>query len=291
MKENKLAKGDVIYLSKNGNNELVLSPQLNEDIEETKNIVINTDDKDKDQIKREIKSAYINNYRTIKVVGKDLRKKAKDIKTILHDLMALEIMEQTDDFIIAKDFLNMKNISIQGVIKRVDLITRAMLIDSGSEENNYESLYNRDEDVNRLTFLAFRFIKFLLNNPDSTNQENTPNNLLIYWQIIDNLEKIADESKRISKFLKLSNIKKNELKELAQLYQKIKDYYLTNIKVYYDNEIKAAYANATNKKILIEKCDAFLNNNHQFRYVPNIIERMKIMVNSIASIGRIVYDG
>ena len=46
MTKNNLKKGDLVYFSENGNNELIIAPQLKEEDKEEKKIIINADNKD-----------------------------------------------------------------------------------------------------------------------------------------------------------------------------------------------------------------------------------------------------
>src|SRR3989344_3545083 len=85
LKKNKLNKGDLIYFNENSNNELVLTPEIKDIKTEPKDITIETKDKPVSTIKREIIFAYINNYKTIKIIG-DLKDKRKDVEDILHNL-------------------------------------------------------------------------------------------------------------------------------------------------------------------------------------------------------------
>ena len=44
--------------------------------------------------------------------------------------MALEVVEHNSNHIVAKDFLNMKKISLFQTIKKIDSVVRGMLVDS-----------------------------------------------------------------------------------------------------------------------------------------------------------------
>ena len=86
---------------------------------------------------------------------------------MIHDLIALEIMEETSDRITAKDFLNLDEIDILDTMKKMDRITRDMMEDShGSfDEDKYPDLSLRDKDVNRLLYVASRSIRYLQRRP------------------------------------------------------------------------------------------------------------------------------
>ena len=73
VKKNKLRKGDLIYYTENGNNELVLNPKLKDEKQGVTEIMIDITNKNLNEMRREIHSAYINNFNTINIIGKDLK--------------------------------------------------------------------------------------------------------------------------------------------------------------------------------------------------------------------------
>ncbi|MEK6856972.1 MAG: phosphate uptake regulator PhoU, partial [Nanoarchaeota archaeon] len=167
--KNNLKRGDLIYLHENGEKELLITPHLLKDTpQELKEITISIDKKEIDTIQREITSAYINNYHLINIAGENLSEHLKDIRNIIQDFVALEVVEQTNKRIVVKDLLNLDDIAIDKTIKRMDMVVRSMLQDSkGSVEKPEldESIRFRDEDVNRIYFLLFRLLKSALKNP------------------------------------------------------------------------------------------------------------------------------
>ena len=164
--KNNLKKGDTVYIKEKSDRELIVTPEGKEIVSKSKDIVINTSNKALDIIQREITAAYINNYNSITIVGRDLDEKSKDVRRMLHDFVALEIAEQTSDKIIAKDLLNWKEISIDKTIRRMDIIIRSIFEDtikSLKGKNLHESIHFRDFDVNRLYF--FFLVYFCLAIP------------------------------------------------------------------------------------------------------------------------------
>ena len=123
---NKLNKGDVVYCEENGNNELVLSFQPIQDDKRKKDITINIDKKPLATIKREIFSAYIYNFTTFNIIG-DVNKKRDEIEEVITYLPGLEIIDESPSKIIVKDFLNIKDVSINNIIRRMDITLRNIL--------------------------------------------------------------------------------------------------------------------------------------------------------------------
>ena len=292
LKKNGLSKGDTLYLEENGNNELILSSQKKEKTIEEKQITIETDSKQKKEVSREIISAYINNYKTIKLVGKNIEKKSKEIREILKSLSGIEVLEQTKDNIIAKDFINMENISLMHLIRRMDILTRNMLNDAKDslQKEVYQSLMQRDEDINRLVFLAYRVAKFSIENPDKVINDKTQTiDFAILWQIADHLERFADETKRSSRFLMKLGKTIPEKKEIESIFKEIDNCYITTMKSFYAKDNKLALNIADMTKKLIEKCDK-LSNKTKEKNIVILAERLKTMMDHLRTIARLIYN-
>ncbi len=215
LKKNNLKKGNLIYFEENGNGELVLNNEIKKVEYKPTEFTINITNKPLQTIQREIMHAYVNNYDLINING-DLRKYGKEIEETLTNLLAIEIMEQTSNKIVAKNFLDIKEVSINDNIRRIDLTIRSMvgyLKESlNGDIDNFDGISLLDNNVNKVRFLLYRTInKYMSTNKLDLNLGlNSFIELLNYRLIINNLEDIADECKRISRFLKTSRIKRNE---------------------------------------------------------------------------------
>ncbi len=285
--KNKLKKGDAIYLKEKSDKELILSSEGKEEAAKQKEIVIETTNKALDHIQREITAAYINNYNTITIVGKDIDEKGKDVRRMLHDFVALEIAEQTSDRIVAKDLLNWKEISIDKTIRRMDIIIRSIFEDtikSLTGKNLHESIYFRDFDVNRLYFLMFRILKGALTDINIASSFNVSNaDILNDWYFVLNLENVADNLKNVCKiFLEL---KENELKELDESYKLLQTNYLDALKAYYDKNKDLAQKVASKREIILNQCEELKKKN-----ISLITPHIKELETFISNIARIVID-
>src|SRR3989344_5042092 len=107
IKKNNLKKGDLIYFESNGSNEITLTPNKKDKVKIDKESVINVDGKAEKSLMREITSVYLNNFNIIKFEGKELGNKSKLVRSLVQDLVALEIVEHTNKNIVVKDFLDM----------------------------------------------------------------------------------------------------------------------------------------------------------------------------------------
>ncbi len=290
--KNKLDKGDLLYFNENGNNELVLSPR---DVEKKKNLSrINIDIKGKplQTIRREIMSAYISNHAIIKITG-DLKKVRPDIDNMLHGLLALEIMEDTPERIVVKDFLNLNDISLSDVVKRMDVMVRTMMNDADTsfKKNMYDKLSQLDKSVNKLMFLVFRVVRGGMKDPAvlQSLKVNCCTDLLDYWLIADKLEGIADDTRRIARFLKKSSLSKQETDDFKAMFDISRENYAKAMKAFYSNNIGLAHEVATGVDENLGKWDDLFNR-YNNQIIGPLVERFKAINGQIRSIARIVVD-
>lgn len=287
---NKLKKGDLLHLDEK-NDEIVLYPGQNgEKRIEPKTIIIDIDRKDHGMIQTEIISAYLNNYDTIEVKGKFSKDSAVKAKSILRNLTGMEIIRQDAQKIVAKDLLNINEISIETMIRRMDNIVRSMLIDSinSFHEDMYEEIYERDQDVNRLVFLAYRVLRAAIIDSKIAKNIGKSNIEILYSQIlIEKLEKVADKSKRVARHIKQANLKNSEKDELEKIYNEIKECYFEVMKAYYKKDLDAAFRieNAGIQKV--SRLNEFIKE-RQNAPAHMVVEQLKSMIVSIKNIARAV---
>ncbi len=289
--ENKLAKGDLIYIAETDDNELIVTSKPKENNKEIREITITVDNKEMPTVQREITSAYINNYNTINIIGKELHKSAKDIRRILHDFVALEIAEQTSTKIVANDLLNVADLSIEKTIRRMDMIVRSILQDSISAldgQDLHESIVFRDYDVNRQYFLVYRIIKSALKDRNISKSFNI-NAVQAHalWYLAVNLENLADHSKNISEILTNNKMSKHD--EIKDIYKKMESAYLDVMKAYFNKDIALADSINTFRREFSDELDIFFKNNNKVE-IAQIVTNLKDMSTLISNISRIVMD-
>lgn len=286
LKKNNLSKGNVIYFEENGDNELILRPQIKEKKEELKEARIDTTDKSLHSVKREIVSAYVNNNRTLKIVGKNLGQYSPELREFIHNLLAVEIIEETQNSIITRDFLNVKTLSITTIIRRIDIIIRAMLSDSKEARTKdmiYNNLMNRDKDVNRLTILAYRSCRHYMENTNSKDEHSVVDYFKM-WSMVEHLEKIGDEAKRFARYLRLSKLPEKKLSELLNLFSELERTYINTMGAFYNKDKNLLLEQAANRDVLMKKLDKFLEQNYKIECTPHIIEKLKNLLNHIHSV-------
>lgn len=291
--QNKLGKGDLIYLEENGQNIVLSGNDANKTIKE-KEIIINVNGKSVRRIQREIISAYIKDYKTITLVGDEIKDKAQELQDKIQDLMALEVMEQTSKKIVAKDFLDMNTISIFNLVHKIDVIIRAMIDDCEKMfiENNYGTIAHRDKDINRLSFLIFRTIEYGLNNSSVfyKKQNLEGKNLLYLWWFAFNLEAIGDDIKRIARYMKEVKLDKKHQERFLKLLADAKIAYLNVLKGFYNQDEELAHQVLENKDKVIREIDEYYTELKKVENTGLLIEKLKSIINNTHNLGRVVYQ-
>ena len=294
VRQNNLKKGDLIYIEENKDG-LVLQTTQQSDENEEKEIVINIKNKDLKRIKREIIAAYIHNYKTIVITGDEIKTKASEIQEMIQQLVALEIVEQDNKKIVAKDFLNLKDITLNQLIKKMDVISRSMLIDCKNmfKEDNYESIFNRDEDINKFRYLVYRIVWYGLRNPTSAFKmfNLSQIDLFNHWWFSFSVEQVGDCIKRIARYMKEIKLTPKAQEEFVALLADIEKDYLEILKAYYTTNLEASHHIASERGDLIKRSEDFFYNNREVQYIGFLVYNTKALIVNINAIARTIYQG
>ncbi|MBU2561110.1 MAG: hypothetical protein KKD17_02350 [Nanoarchaeota archaeon] len=292
MGEKKLGKGDVVYVGREEDN-LVIYPAERKETSEPKRITIDVTNMTQDEIRLRLISKYIRNFNEITLVADNLQSKAKDIRAIIHDLMALEVVEETASKIVTKDFIHMEEISPVDLINKMDTITREMIQDSKNsfKEDRYANISERDSDVNRISYLVYRAMKHYQNNSLIARKKGLkPEELMALWMAAVKIESIADDAKRLAKLIRRLNFKKQEQDQFYKLYSLVEKYYVDSITVFYDHDAEKAFKLISQKKRLIKQCRDFYRQNWNHEWVPVILEKLKSIIGTSKSLLTYVCD-
>ena len=237
---------------------------------------------------------YKKNYKTKYCVGCELEKTDSELVDgycPLHPNRDLEIIEEDDTKIIAKDFLNLKDVSITENIRRIDIIIRGMMEDMIKSVNNdaSASIYERDFDVNRFCFLVLRAINGASRNPQLLRLLKIQNEELIpTWLLCLYLEDVADEIKRVSRFFKTHDFELKIKKELILHLHSVEKSYLDVMKSYYTQNYELAFKVDLVKDEIINDLNKFFEK-YPVTGVARISERLKKMTSGIGSVAQVVY--
>ena len=290
IKKEGLGKGDPIHFEDNGSG-LFISSSSKTKKDQNKKIEIDVTDKDLFRIRRELVAYYINGYDVIRIIGKDLMNKSKDIRDIMHSLVSLEVLEQTATRMTAKVFLSSKNIFIPQLIRKLDILNRNMMEDMTAKSVDYNDILQRDNDVDRVTFLLLRIIKTNLQDNSSARIANLSNNkLLDYWNVAYALEAIADEVRKLSFVFKDLSKNKAAFKNIIGLYSYLVKAYLKAMDAYYAHDVESAYKTSSIKIEVIQRCAELYNRYWDKKGAVIALERIKDLAFLIHGMGRRVYS-
>jgi len=311
---NKVGKGDLISMDENKEGLLIRTNKEEPKKEEPRSIVINSEDKSLVHLKTEIVSAYLDNYDLIEVMSKDLKTNSPEIKKILQDLAGMEIINQSSTRIVAKDLINIKEISIVTLIRRMDTIVRSMMqdaIECFDGVDHAQSVFHIDEEVNRLHFLTYRIIRSGLKDVRIANSLGT-NALKLHSDhtVTNKIERIADNTKRVCRFSNETKLDEKWRSELKRALKNIKQSYLDVMKSYYTNDVQIALKIEEDNKEIIRECDKFFvkHDHKELKFDDNIrkgvcgfrgscgatakiIENMKEMASCVRYIARTIIGG
>lgn len=201
---------------------------------------IDCDGKELDELQTEITSLYQSGCTTMIIEGKHLPRMTNDIKDLIRELAGAEIVEQSLHKMIVKDLIDIRQVTIETLINRLDMMIRSMFQDTISEEHIPEEvLRERDRDVNRIQLLIRRVGRLVIEKPAIGNLVGiTP----IYS---DYLNKAAWALERIGDYLKRLNGDINRSKIGAQTrlrgqLQVAYNHYLSTLKSYYQKNFETS---------------------------------------------------
>lgn len=283
---NNLKAGDVVYVEVKSERELILSPERKPVQDAHREITISIDGRDKGTVQRLLTSAYVNNYRTIRFVGA-VDKRLPEIRGMMESFSALEITEQSPKTIIVSDLLNLAEIDLDKTVRRMDMMVRTMLEECASSEMA-ESLRIKDEEVNKLYFLAIRLLKSSLTSIAAREQLNVSlTDILSYWEITLALENLADDAKTVHTLVAV--LGKERAKLAKDLLKLAKDQYVSAMKAWYDKNKDLADIVAKSRIGLLDACAAF-GNKRRDAASAEFVEHCKAIVLGVITISRVVID-
>ena len=296
IERNNLKKGDWIYLRENEKNEMTLMPKETRHSAETeKKIEIDLTDKEYELFKRELTSAYINNYNLITLKGKNLKQNFSNIKEIIGPLTGLEILEQNPKEVIVKDFLNIETISPKKVLRRLDNIIRAIFedLESGIDGHSFkkslfDEIMEEDKNVNKLYLLILKLTKMGLNNQEVMKLfEMTYDELSTTQWLAMNIEHIGDDLKRISRFLTKTNLS-NKQKECMQTNMHlIEESFINVMTAYHTKELKGAREVLCRKQTVLKEIEKLCHIGNNV-LIGNIAERLRMVNGNICNISKLI---
>lgn len=255
--KNGLKKGDVLSIEEE-DSALKVSPVFLKQNKDVKTADIDFDGNLK-RLKAQLIYAYMNNFAIIHINGKDLFKYLSDIRGISENLIALEIIQQTPQRIVLKDFLNVNDVSIHDTVRRMDRIVMSMAEDVktyllGKNIDLKNALEQKELDINRLSNLVFKTLKRGFNSSDRAILKLNLDDVFYYWELTLFVEKIGDQIKRIPRYLK-----PGVSAELIKGFDNAIEQYVTSMKANFTRDHELALDILTRKRDIYTNLDRLSN--------------------------------
>ncbi len=275
---------------------LLITPEIKKIKQTTQKneVVISIDNILPHSVVRNIIAAYLTNIRVVRIHGKEIKKNIGLYKKTISKLPGLEVIEETSDYIIFKDYINIEEIIIPDVLRRSDIILRSMFtdtlecLDSGDLELS-ETIRLRDQEVNRLSFLTYKCLNHINDNPHEDKIHGIKQSLSPHiWEFNTYLEKIGDEIKRFAITIPKAKLSSKDKNTIKLILIDIEDFYKEIITSLYKSDISRADKNSLLKRDnIINRCYNYLQKSDS-RLGRNMANRMIYMTTFINSISRIV---
>jgi len=285
--KNKLKKGDVISLNVQ-TDQLIVNPQ-DKPIESVEKIAtIRTEHKELEKIRAEIVAAYLTGNNIIEVRGENLKEHAQEVKNILQNFAGIELMEQDARKIVAKDLIDLSELSIDTIIRRIDIILRSMFQDSLAKEDNTESIFLRDKDVNRLVYLIRRVIRLAIEDHRIAKRLKCTNlDLLKQKEMVRWMELAGDQIKRLNRMFDELPKKYKNRGQLDEMLKKLETLYLDTMKSYHTKNIEKAYDINLYQEKLREEIKGLSKTNTVYP-ASRIVQKLLNLSHNIKNMARVV---
>ncbi|NQU79276.1 hypothetical protein HQ545_05930 [Candidatus Woesearchaeota archaeon] len=245
------------------------------------------------EIRLHLISKYIRNFDEITLVSDTLQTKVREIRLIIQDLMAMEVVEENSSKIVARVFLKMEDIDPFDLIRKMDNVTRGMIVDSKESFscNMYPNLSERDNGVNRLSYMLYRTVKHLQATPSVAMEMGLDNDRLrSMWVASVKVEQVADRVKRIAKLLYRTKLNEADQKQFKELYSIIEQYYIDGMDAFYSLDADAAFKIVAQRSRMNKQCKDFIRQHWDYEWVSIIIENLKGIIAAIKALLTYVMD-
>ena len=281
-----LKKGDLVSINEDDEHVLRVMP---ENVKPTKQKTeITLEFIDIPHLKAQLVYAYISNYDTITIVGNNLDKQISDIRKEVQNFVALEIMNYTEKTVVLKDFLNINEIAVYEIIRKIDRLILLMaddvkqILNGDKSADLYEQIEQKEIDINKLCNLIFKVSKLSFNPVDRNILKLTLDDVFYYWEMASFLEKFADQVKRVPRYFK--KIPLDE--QLTKTFNKLMEHYSMAMKGNFTKNINLGSQVMVNKVKLFEECDT--HSNRLPKEYSQVIEKFNLMNTHVGNLGKVL---
>lgn len=172
IRKNKLDRGSVVNVGETEEGDLAISGESKPTQMQESIVTIMIDGKDDGIVDAELSNAYIRDFPTIIVQGKELRTKTQRILNQLKTYIGLDVIEQTSEMLMLKNFFVItRETSPYTLIKKMGLANQAILgllqpfFSRGFTKDDFSEIQRLKDHNERLFVLIRKSILKLLEHP------------------------------------------------------------------------------------------------------------------------------
>lgn len=278
---NKLEKGSTIYLEQKPASITITGQQT---IQKERKAKIHCEGKTIDDIENELIACYKAGFTTIILEGRNIQHQAAPIKQLLQNLFGMEVIEHTFTRIVVKDLVDMQQLTVPTLVRRMDLMIRSMLDDATEEGASTETIIERDIEVNRIEYLLARIVRRVLDNPSLGN--------LIGVGVVDayHMNRVAWTLERLGDYIKyVSSVScepEGDVQHATAFLAELKKRYIDVMRTYYSKDAEQAIIQHGQLKMEIAKLDKQRSKTCN----PLIIENIKNALRDLRVILRVTVE-
>lgn len=270
---NGLKKGDVVNVQDDGTELKIVSQNINF-VKNIKQDVIVFDGNLK-RLKARLFKSYIDDCDLITITKKQIDDSINDIKKLINDnFIALEVLQSGNDKIVIKDFLNVADISVYDMVRRMDRIVMSMFEDVREilkgDFSKKDYIFDRDNEVNKIYNLLLRILKRAINPADRKLLKLETIDIPYYWDFVASIEGIGDLLKRM-----VRTIDSKPEKEVLDIYNELYELYKKAVKANFSKDLELGVEVMHSRKSFADECDKHINRFGYEYYL--IIEKIKFI--------------
>jgi phosphate uptake regulator len=290
----KLNKGHKVFFEEHEGS-LILSPQKTKTpLREKGERTLNVNGMQPSSVVRDIIACYLTNTGTLRLIGSDLKKNISLYKDNISQLAGFEVIEETGDSILIRDFINVEELIIPDIIRRTDNIIRSLFEDTleclqSGDRALADAIRQRDRDINRLVFLTSKCLNHINDHPQEgkihgIESQSCSTHL---WELNGYLEKIGDEVKRFASKIPDAKLSAKEKKEIESIFKEIYSFYLGILSSLYKGSVLSADESSAGRHDIRKRCNNFIALTKSVT-ATTMANKMVYMISFINSISRIV---
>jgi phosphate uptake regulator len=264
---------------------------------------------DPEKLVREFIGAYLGGYNLIEIKAKgNLSLKMKQfIRRISHNMIGLEIMDESPCSITLQDFLNASDLSPKKGIRRMHLITRSMFQDAIKSLKEKDAdlsteIVSRDDDIDRLYWLIAKQYNLLLKNPTYTQQIGVmPLEGLYYLLIGRIIERVGDHTVNFARYSEIlskeASLDESTIAQVVSFAERVGNIFDQAINAFQANEPERANQTISEANQLLKLKDELIKNILHLKTraiitvsLAYIIESIERICSYATDIGEITID-